>query len=42
MATGIQDLDVLPPADLDPDAAKFYEVVLGQIVQNPYPVVSSV
>jgi hypothetical protein len=42
MATGIKDLDVLPPADLDPDAAKFYKVVLGQIVQNPYPVVSSV
>jgi hypothetical protein len=42
MATGIQDLDVLRPSDLDPDAAKFYEVVLGQIVQNPYPVVSAV
>jgi Uma2 family endonuclease len=35
MATGIQDLDVLPPADLDPDAAKFYEMVDGQLVENP-------
>jgi Uma2 family endonuclease len=35
MATGIQDLDTLPPAHLDPDAAKFYEVVDGQVVENP-------
>jgi Uma2 family endonuclease len=35
MATGIYDLDTLPPAHLDPDAAKFYEVVDGQIVKNP-------
>ena len=42
MATGTYDLDTLPPAHLDPDAAKFYEVVDGQIVQYPYPVVSSV
>ncbi len=35
MATGIHDLDTLPPAHLDPDAAKFYEVVDGQIVENP-------
>ncbi len=25
----------LPPADLDPDSAKFYEVVDGQVVENP-------
>ena len=25
----------MPPAHLDPDAAKFYEVVDGQIVENP-------
>ena len=35
MATGIHDPDTLPPAHLDPDAAKFYEVVDGQIVENP-------
>jgi Uma2 family endonuclease len=35
MAPGIHDLDTLPPAHLDPDAAKFYEVVDGQIVENP-------
>ena len=35
MATGIHDLETLPPAHLDPDAAKFYEVVDGQIVENP-------
>ena len=35
MATVIQDLDTLPPAHLDPDAAKFYEVVDGRIVENP-------
>jgi Uma2 family endonuclease len=35
MATVIQDLDTLPLAHLDPDAAKFYEVVDGQIVENP-------
>jgi Uma2 family endonuclease len=35
MATGTYDLDTLPPAHLDPDAAKFYEVVDGQIVENP-------
>jgi Uma2 family endonuclease len=35
MATGIDELDTLPPAHLDPDAAKFYEVVDGQIVENP-------
>jgi Uma2 family endonuclease len=35
MATGIQDLDTMPPAHLDPDAAKFYEVVDGQVVVNP-------
>ena len=34
MATGIFDLDSLPPAHLDPDAAKFYEVVDGRIVEN--------
>jgi Uma2 family endonuclease len=37
MATGIHDLDMLPPAHLDPDAAKFYEVVNGQIVENSPP-----
>ena len=35
MATGTYDLDTLPPAHLDPDAAKFYEVVDGHIVENP-------
>jgi Uma2 family endonuclease len=35
MATVIQDLDTLPPAHLDPDAAKFYEVVDGKIVETP-------
>jgi Uma2 family endonuclease len=35
MAIGIQDLDTLPPAHLEPDAAKFYEVVDGQVVENP-------
>jgi Uma2 family endonuclease len=35
MATGIDELDTLPPTHLDPDAAKFYEVVDGQIVENP-------
>jgi Uma2 family endonuclease len=35
MATAIHDPDTLPPAHLDPDAAKFYEVVDGQIVENP-------
>ncbi len=35
MATGVYDLDTLPPAHLDSDAAKFYEVVDGQIVENP-------
>jgi Putative restriction endonuclease len=35
MATVIQDLDTLPLAHLDPDAAKFYEVVDGKIVENP-------
>jgi Uma2 family endonuclease len=34
MATGIFDLDSLPPVHLDPDAAKFYEVVDGRIVEN--------
>jgi Uma2 family endonuclease len=35
MATGVHDLETLPPAHLDSDAAKFYEVVDGQIVENP-------
>ena len=35
MATGVFDLDTLTPAHLDPDAARFYEVVDGQIVENP-------
>jgi Uma2 family endonuclease len=35
MATAIHDPDLLPSAHLDPDAAKFYEVVDGQIVENP-------
>src|SRR5271157_1036695 len=35
MATGVIDPDTLPPGHLDPDAAKFYEVVDGQIVVNP-------
>ena len=35
MATGLHVVDELPPAHLDPDAAKFYEVVDGQVVENP-------
>jgi Uma2 family endonuclease len=35
MATGIQELEMLPPALVDSDAAKFYEVVDGKIVVNP-------
>ena len=35
MATGVIDSETLPPAHLDSDAAKFYEVVDGQIVENP-------
>jgi Uma2 family endonuclease len=35
MATGIQELEMLPPALVDSDAAKFYEVVDGKIVENP-------
>ena len=36
MATGCsRSSKTLPPAHLDPDAAKFYEVVDGQIVENP-------
>jgi Uma2 family endonuclease len=35
MATAIDDRDALTLARMDPDAAKFYEVVDGQIVKNP-------
>jgi Uma2 family endonuclease len=35
MATGTQELEMLPPALVDSDAAKFYEVVDGKIVENP-------
>jgi Uma2 family endonuclease len=35
MATAIHDPGLSPPAHLDSDAAKFYEVVDGQIVENP-------
>lgn len=35
MATVIDDPDTLSLAHTDPDAAKFYEVVDGQIVENP-------
>lgn len=35
MATALHDHDTLPPAHLDSDAVKFYEVVDGQIVENP-------
>jgi Uma2 family endonuclease len=35
MATGLQELVTEPPAHLDSDAAKFYEVVDGQVVDNP-------
>jgi Uma2 family endonuclease len=35
MVTAIDDPDALALARLDPDAAKFYEVVEGQIVENP-------
>jgi Uma2 family endonuclease len=35
MATAIDDPDTLTLAQLDPDAAKFYEVVDGRIVENP-------
>jgi Uma2 family endonuclease len=35
MATAVDDLDELTLARMDPDAAKFYEVVDGQIEENP-------
>jgi Uma2 family endonuclease len=35
MAIGVQELEMLPPALVDSDAAKFYEVVDGKIVENP-------
>ena len=35
MATAVDDPDALTLARMDPDAAKFYEVVDGQIVENP-------
>jgi Uma2 family endonuclease len=35
MATATHELDTLPITHLDPDVAKFYEVVDGQIVENP-------
>jgi Uma2 family endonuclease len=35
MATAIDDPDALTLARMDADAAKFYEVVDGQIVENP-------
>jgi Uma2 family endonuclease len=35
MATAVDELDELTLARMDPDAAKFYEVVDGQIVENP-------
>jgi Uma2 family endonuclease len=35
MATAIDDPDAMTLARMDPDAAKFYEVVDGQIVENP-------
>jgi Uma2 family endonuclease len=35
MAIGVQELEMQPPALVDSDAAKFYEVVDGKIVENP-------
>jgi Uma2 family endonuclease len=35
MAIGVQELEMLPPALVDSDAAKFYAVVDGKIVENP-------
>jgi Uma2 family endonuclease len=35
MATGLQVAEPMPPAHWDADAAKFYEVVDGRIVENP-------
>jgi Uma2 family endonuclease len=35
MATGVFDAETISPAHLDSDAAKFYEVVDGQNVENP-------
>jgi hypothetical protein len=41
MATGVVSPDTLPPAHLDSDAAKFYEVVECQIVIAGFRVPSS-
>jgi Uma2 family endonuclease len=35
MATGTQLAEPLPPPDWDSDAARFYEVVDGRVVENP-------
>jgi len=35
MATDLHPSETLPPYQLDPEAAKFYEVVDGHIVENP-------
>jgi Uma2 family endonuclease len=35
MTTGLQELEVLVPAHLDSDAARLYEVVDGEVVENP-------
>ncbi|HEX3449722.1 MAG TPA: Uma2 family endonuclease [Isosphaeraceae bacterium] len=35
MAIGLQELETQPPALMDSDAAQFYEVVDGKIVENP-------
>ncbi len=34
MASAIHDRNTLPPAHLDSDAAKFYEVIDGEVVKN--------
>jgi Uma2 family endonuclease len=35
MATGLEVAEPVPPPDWDDDAAKFYEVVDGRVVENP-------
>jgi Uma2 family endonuclease len=35
MATDLEDPESLPPPRLDPEAAKFYEAVDGQVLENP-------
>ncbi len=35
MATGLEVAEPVPPPHWDDDAAKFYEVVDGRVVENP-------